>query len=221
MSRPVAIRAVLWDIDGTLLDSEPWHLDATVAVCAGLGYDLTAEEHTTFLGTAYSDFYAALHARRPMPVPFDDWVEAITDRYLARIAEVNPRAGAFALVEAFAARGLRQAAVSNSGRRVVDANIKATGLAHFAFAVSREDVAAGKPAPDSYLLAARRLGVEPAACAVIEDSPTGARAAKSAGMLTIAWPQHPALVFEEVDHLVAHPADIDWDGLCGLPLAAG
>ena len=75
------------------------------------------------------------------------------------------------------------------------------------------DPATGKPDPEGYLLAAKRLGVPPEACAVIEDSPTGARAAKAAGMLTIAWPQSAEHVFEEVDHLVEHPSEVDWHGL--------
>ena len=89
-------------------------------------------------------------------------------------------------------------------------------LPHFEFAVSRDDVTNPKPDPEPYRLAAQRLGIPPEACAVIEDSPPGARAAKAAGMLTIAWPQHPDLVFEEADHLVEDPAHLDWDALCGL-----
>ncbi|HYD67385.1 MAG TPA: HAD family phosphatase [Azospirillum sp.] len=211
-----AIRAVLWDIDGTLMDSEPWHQRATIAECRAHGYDLTDAEYAATLGIAFPEFYARLHAVRPMPVTFQAWADAITDRYIAWLDQVSPRDGAFALVEAFAAKGLRQACVSNSGRRVVEANLRAMSLPHFEFGISRDDVANGKPAPDPYLLAAERLGVSPLACAVIEDSPTGARAAKAAGMLTVAWPQHTHLVFEAADHVVAHPGEIDWDTLCAI-----
>jgi len=210
------LQAVLWDIDGTLLDSEPWHQRATIAVCRTHGYELTDEQYAATLGIAFPDFYARLHAERPMPVSFEAWAGAITDHYIERIGQVNPRDGAFALVEAFAARGLRQACVSNGGRRVVEANLRAMGLPHFAFAVSRDDVRKGKPDPEPYLHAAERLGVPPEACAVIEDSPTGARAAKAAGMLTVAWPQHAHLAFDMADHVVAHPGELDWDALCAM-----
>ncbi|WP_448202646.1 HAD family hydrolase [Azospirillum sp. sgz302134] len=206
----------MWDIDGTLLDSEPWHQRATIAVCRQHGHDMDEAQYAGSLGIAFPEFYARLNAVRPMPLSFRQWADAITDIYLERIAEVEARAGAVALVEAFAERGLRQACVSNSGRRVVEANLRHLAIPHFAFGLSRDDVTNGKPDPEPYLTAAARLGVPPEACAVIEDSPTGARAGKAAGMLTIAWPQHPHLLFEAADHVVEDPAALDWDALCGL-----
>lgn len=212
-SRRPSLRAVLWDIDGTLMDSEPWHQRATIAVCRDCGYAMTEADYAGSLGIAFPEYYARIAARHPMPLDFHAWADAITDRYLARLAEVEPRDGAFALVEEFATRGLRQACVSNSGRRVVAANLAAMGIGHFEFAICRDDVVNGKPDPEPYLLAAHRLGVPATACAVIEDSPTGARSARAAGMLTVAWPQHPGLSFD-ADHVVSHPAEIDWDSLC-------
>ena len=210
------LQAILWDIDGTLLDSEPWHQRATIAVCRSHGYEMSDAQYASTLGIAFPEFYARLHAAQPMPVSFDEWAGAITDHYIARIQQVEPRDGAFALVEAFAARGLRQACVSNSGRRAVEANLLFMNIPHFEFAISRDDVVNGKPDPEPYLRAAERLGVPPAACAVIEDTPTGARAAKTAGMLTVAWPQHGHLVFDMADHIVTHPAELDWDALCAM-----
>ncbi|MBP2315187.1 HAD family hydrolase [Azospirillum soli] len=214
--KAIPIQAILWDIDGTLLDSEPWHQHSTIAVCRRLGHEMSDADYANTLGIAFPELYARLHAARPMVLTFREWADAITDIYLERIAEVEARAGAFALVEAFASRGLRQACVSNSGRRVVEANLRRMGIPHFAFGISRDDVTNGKPDPEPYLLAAERLGVPPEACAVIEDSPTGARAGKAAGMLTIAWPQPPHLLFEAADHVVEDPAALDWDALCGL-----
>ena len=210
------LQAILWDIDGTLLDSEPWHQRATIAVCRSHGYEMSDAQYASTLGIAFPEFYARLHAAQPMPVSFDEWAGAITDHYIARIQQVEPRDGAFALVEAFAARGLLQACVSNSGRRVVEANLRHIASPHFLFGLSRDDVSRGKPDPEPYLAAASRLGVAPAACAVIEDSPTGARSAKAAGMLTIAWPQHADLLFDAADHVVEDPAALDWDSLCDL-----
>lgn len=214
--RAAPIRAVLWDIDGTLMDSEPWHQNAMIEVCRGYGHELSEAMCMASVGVAFRDHYARLHALRPLPVTVDRWADEINALYVARVADVRPRAGAFALVEGFAARGLHQACVSNSGRAVVDANLAAMALPHFRFSISRDDVANGKPHPEPYLRAAETLGLPPDACAVIEDSPTGARSAVAAGMLTIAWPQHPGTIFDAVDHVVEDPARLDWDALCGL-----
>lgn len=213
------IRAVLWDIDGTLMDSEPWHQRAMIEVCKGYGHELDAAVCAASTGVAFREYYEQLHAVRPLPVTVDHWASEINALYLTRVAQVQPRAGAVALVEYFAARGLEQACVSNSGRPVVDANLAAIGLPHFRFSISRDDVANGKPHPEPYLRAAETLGLPPDACAVIEDSPTGARSAMAAGMLTIAWPQHDGMVFDTAHHIVADPAALDWDRLCGLTLS--
>ncbi|PWC39897.1 haloacid dehalogenase [Azospirillum sp. TSO35-2] len=197
------------------MDSEPWHQRITVEVCRGYGHELSDEDCEAMRGVAFRELYATLHARRPFPIAMDRWADEINTLYVARVHQVQPRDGAFALVEAFAARGLQQACVSNSGRMIVDANLKAMAMPHFRFSIAREDVANGKPHPEPYLLAASMMGLPPEACAVIEDSPTGARSAKAAGMLTIAWPQHPAVVFDTVDHLVEDPGALDWDALCG------
>ncbi len=104
-----------------------------------------------------------------------------------------------------------QACVSNSGRRVVEANIGAIAMPDaLRFALSRDDVTHGKPHPEPYLRAAERLGVHPSACIVVEDSPVGARSGKAAGMVTIAWPQHRTLEFDPVDHLIAELHELDW-----------
>jgi HAD superfamily hydrolase (TIGR01509 family) len=208
------IRAVLWDIDGTLVDSEPNHHRALLSVCRSIGLTMTEADGAAFVGISYRDMYPMLSRFGTVTLTFDDLHQAILDEYIASIGRVGPREGAVDLVKRFAAMGLRQACVSNSPHVVVDANLRILNLPELAFAVGREDVVNGKPDPEGYLLAAKRLGLPPEACAVVEDSPTGVRAAKAAGMLAIAWPQNPDFVFEAVDHLVSHPAELDWPALC-------
>ena len=87
-----------------------------------------------------------------------------------------------------AARGVAQACVSNSGRRIVDANITALGIGKMiAFSLSLEDVSAGKPDPEPYREAARRLGAEPQAVVAVEDSGAGARSARAAGLYVVGY----------------------------------
>ena len=119
MRRP-PLQAILWDIDGTLLDSEPWHRDATIAVCRQHGYELSDQGYTATLGVAFTDLYAQLHAVRPMPLSFQAWADAITDAYLERIAEVEARASAFALVDAFARRGRRWTRMPAAARMMAE-----------------------------------------------------------------------------------------------------
>lgn len=209
------IEAVLWDIDGTLLDSEPFHFNSIVAVCEAHGQTVPKSDYDRLLGRSMAEVYAMLNAAQPMPLDLPQLAAACSDYYVAHVAEVPARAGALEKVAELAKRGIPQACVSNSGRRVVEANFGAiVSTIEMAdalrFALSRDDVIHGKPHPEPYLRAAERLGVHPSACIVVEDSPIGARSGKAAGMVTIAWPQHATLEFDPVDHLIAELHELDW-----------
>lgn len=207
------IRAVLWDIDGTLLESEPAHWRAVVAVSRAHGADIRDEELVGYVGLSMNACFRKLAARHPMPVDYDAWLDAVTDHYVERVAAVEPRAEALEHADLFAARGLLQACVSNSGRRVVEANLARMARPALAFGISRDDVASPKPHPEPYLAAAARLGVDPAACLVVEDSPVGAAAGVAAGMRVVAWPQYEELTFDGVAVRAARLGDLDWDAL--------
>jgi beta-phosphoglucomutase-like phosphatase (HAD superfamily) len=209
------IRAVLWDIDGTLLDSEPFHFEAMVAVCARHGHTLAQAEYDLLLGLSMPEVFARITAVQPLPLSLPQFMDGCNDHYVAHVHRVPARPGARERIEFVARQGIPQACVSNSGRRVVDANMKALALPHaLHFGISRDDVTHGKPHPEPYRRAAERLGVPPETCLVIEDSPVGARAARAAGMVTVAWPQQAHLEFDTVDYHIADLADLDWAGLC-------
>lgn len=209
------IEAVLWDIDGTLLDSEPFHFKSIVAVCAAHGQTVPKSDYDRLLGRSMAEVYAMLNAAQPLPLDLPQLAAACSDYYIANVADVPARTGALEKVAELAERGIPQACVSNSGRRVVEANfsVLVSTIAMpdaLRFALSRDDVAHGKPHPEPYLRAAERLGVDPSACIVVEDSPIGARSGKAAGMVTVAWPQHATLKFDPVDHLIAELHELDW-----------
>jgi HAD superfamily hydrolase (TIGR01509 family) len=112
-------------------------------------------------------------------------------------AGIEPMPGAEALLGALRAAGVPLALVSNSRRSFVELAIASAGLAGtFDALVTAEDVANPKPAPDAYLAAARELGVEPAACVILEDSPTGLAAARATGALTVGIPSLPDMTLE-------------------------
>ena len=151
-------RAVAWDIDGTLIDSEPLHQRALVAASAALGDDLSDIEPEAFRGVHAVDIWKALKPRFSAGAGFDAWIAGIERYYVAHAGELEPIPGALEAMRELQARGVGQACVSNSGRTIVDANIKALGIGKIiAFSMSLEDVSAGKPDPEPYREAARRF----------------------------------------------------------------
>jgi HAD superfamily hydrolase (TIGR01509 family) len=181
-------RAVAWDIDGTLIDSEPLHERGLAAASAALGADLSDLEPDAFRGVHAIDIWEALKPRFPAGSSFKTWIAAIESHYVAHARELEPIPGAIQAMRELAARGVAQACVSNSGRRIVDANITALGIGKMiAFSLSLEDVSAGKPDPEPYREAARRLGAEPQAVVAVEDSGAGARSARAAGLYVVGY----------------------------------
>jgi HAD superfamily hydrolase (TIGR01509 family) len=181
-------RAIAWDIDGTLIDSEPLHQRALIAASAALGADLSNLDPEAFRGVHAIDIWKALKPRFPAGALFDTWIAAIEGYYVEHAGELEPNPGALEAMRELAARGVAQACVSNSGRKIVDANIKALGVeTMIAFSLSLDDVSAGKPDPEPFLNAARRLGVEPHATVAVEDSGAGARSARAAGLYVVGY----------------------------------
>ncbi|QFQ88578.1 HAD-IA family hydrolase [Paracoccus kondratievae] len=187
------MRAVLWDLDGTLVDSEPAHELAFDAAIAELGLSVPAEFHDRLLGASEDRVHEALVAQTAITLDRAGW-RAVKWRHYRETADRITRLSQADLLAPLANAGRDMALVSNSTRAEVEHNLSVAGLArYFPVTVSRDDVRRGKPDPEGYLLAAERLGVPPADCVVVEDSPTGAAAGLAAGMTTIFCPQIPTL----------------------------
>jgi HAD superfamily hydrolase (TIGR01509 family) len=165
----------------------------------------TDRAQADMMGMSSPEWSRYLHDELGLPEPPDELNAEVVRRMLARYSERLPLLdGAVEAVERLAARwplGL----ASSSNRELIDVALDAGGLARFfRVTVSSEEVARGKPAPDVYLEAARRLGVEPAACAAVEDSRSGILSARAAGMLVVAIPN---LHFPPPDDVLAE-ADV-------------
>ena len=185
MSGPYA--AVVFDMDGVLADSEPVYYDAVNVVLAPLGKHMTPELQRAVMGHGVEETWAALARELGLNGPLDGLVQAY-DRELCRLlAELRQTLpGVRELIAALRQRRLPVAVASSSCPGWMDALLGGISLADaFDAVVSRTMVARGKPAPDIYLYAAERLGVAPAHCVAIEDTPTGLAAAKAAGMLAV------------------------------------
>lgn len=189
-------RAVAWDIDGTLIDSEGLHQRSLIETGAQFGVDLSDLPDEAFRGIHMRDVWTALKPRFPNTVDRNTWIAAIERYYVAHAPSLSAIPGAVEAVRALAAKGVAQACVSNSGRSIVDANLDVLGVRRLmAFSISLEDVSRGKPDPEPYREAARRLAIRPAAIVAVEDSGAGARSARSAGLYVMGYaPARDAIV---------------------------
>ena len=181
-------RAVAWDIDGTLIDSERLHERSLIETSAAFGVDLSDLPDEAFRGVHMRDVWTALKPRFPRGLEGEDWIAAIERFYVARAPWLSPVPGALETVRALAAKGVAQACVSNSGRAVVDANLDALGIRPaISFSLSLEDVSAGKPDPAPYREAVRRFGLPAATVVAAEDSWAGALSARVAGLYVLGY----------------------------------
>jgi HAD superfamily hydrolase (TIGR01509 family) len=188
-----AVRAVIFDLDGVLVDSEPSHLEADRRLLARYGVDFTEEMKRPYIGRSTSDVMTDLVARFGIPEPAHELV-ARGDAFYLEIVRGSVRvfAPSRSLLGLLHGAGYRLALASGSTPEVIAAVLESAGLRElFDVAISADSVARGKPAPDLFLTAAAELGVAPGACVVIEDSSHGVLAAVAAGMRCIAVPSVP------------------------------
>jgi len=183
-------RAVLFDMDGTLVDSEGLHFDAMKQALLQMGYHVPDALGDRMTGMSGAECHAMLREVLGFKPSLDDYVEGKYRCYLAGAARLERRHGVDASLRLLAETGTRFAIVSNSDRMLVDANLRAACLQQPGLVtVSRNDVVRGKPDPEPYLRAAHLLGVSPENCIVVEDSIPGAVAGLAAGMVVIGWPE--------------------------------
>lgn len=183
-SRPAA---VLWDMDGTLVDTEPYWIATEFELVERYGGTWSLEHAHSLVGNALpeSGEYIRRHGR--VPLTAEQIVDRLLDGVVARVREHIPwRPGAQDLLDRLAADGVPCALVTMSYRRLTEAVLDGLPPGTFRTVVAGDDVRHGKPHPEPYLTAAARLGVEPARCVAIEDSPTGVASAVAAGVPTLA-----------------------------------
>jgi HAD superfamily hydrolase (TIGR01509 family) len=187
---PWQIAAVLLDMDGTLLDTEPSYVSALTAALDAFGYpDATAMCHA-MIGIPGAECEPLLRARYGTSFPFADVIAAFavrSDEIFRAGLPLKP--GTIELLDALREADCPMAVVTSTPRRTAEEHLTLGGIrARFDTLVTCDDVTRGKPSPDIYLLAAARLGVRPQACVVVEDSNPGIAAAYAAQMIAIMGP---------------------------------
>jgi HAD superfamily hydrolase (TIGR01509 family) len=181
--------AVLWDLDGTLVDTEPAWFDAEHEIVAEHGGTWTDEDAHALVGSPLLVSAEYIRARGGVDLPPEEIVEQLLDRVVAAVRRRVPwRPGARELLDEIGARGLPCALVTMSYARLAAAVTDQLPPGTFAAVVTGDEVRHGKPHPEPYLTAAARLGLAPQACLAIEDSPTGVASAVAAGVPVVAVP---------------------------------
>lgn len=206
------LAAVLWDMDGTLVDTEPYWIDSELELVARHAGTWTTADAHSIVGFDLLDAGQELRTRGGVemePVEIANW---LLDRVIARVADELPwRPGARELLAECIAEGVPCAMVTMSWRSLADAVIAAAPAGSFAVSITGDEVTNGKPDPEPYLAAAAALGVDPGACVAIEDSPTGVASAVAAGCATLGVPH--------VVPVAAAPGLTIVDSLAGVDLA--
>ena len=186
---PSEIAAVVFDLDGVLLDSEAAWVEVKREFTEENGGRWKQSAELDMLGMSSTEWSRYMHDDLAVPVPPEQISSEVAGRLVERYRQRLPLLpGAVEAVRSLA-RDWPLALATSSNRNVIDLVLEEAGIADaFAATVSSEEVARGKPAPDVYLDAARKLEVDPGACVAIEDSSNGIRSAHAAGMAVIAIP---------------------------------
>ena len=214
--------AVIFDLDGVLVDAEVWWDEVRQTWAAEHGRAWSQADQAAVMGANSLGWAGIIRERLELDLPDQQIVEeivaAMVERYRTRWA---PRiAGAVDAVQRLAATGLPLAIASSSHQAVIDAALNSLGISNlFRVVVASDEVAHGKPAPDVYLLTARRLGVDPTGCLVVEDSLNGVLAGRAAGMTVALVPNAsvpPAAGAREAASMILSSL-AELDGLPTLP----
>jgi sugar-phosphatase len=186
-----ALRAAIFDVDGVLIDSEPFWRETEIEIFGRYGLHLTEAECMLTTGMRIQEVTRFWFARRPWQGPSTEELALdILQGVIARIRERGvPMPGVYEVIRLFRSRGLRLALASSSAEKLIDTVVDRLQIRASLEAIcSAENEARGKPYPDVYLTAAAKLGVAPERCLAIEDSIAGVASAKAAGMKCIAVP---------------------------------
>lgn len=189
MANEPGIRAVIFDMDGVLTDSEPLINAAAVAMFRERGVPVAPEDFVPFIGTGENRYLGGVAEKYGVPLDLEAAKRRTYEIYLDLVPrQLRAFPGAVELARRARAAGRRVAVASSADRIKIEANLRQIGLppAWWDAVVSAEDAVHKKPAPDLFLAAARQLGLPPAACVVIEDAVNGVAAARAAGMRCVA-----------------------------------
>ncbi|MCX7971476.1 MAG: HAD family hydrolase, partial [Negativicutes bacterium] len=222
------IEAVIFDMDGVLIDSEPLYYANHNQQFARFGFQLSWPEYRQYVGTPDVDMWLDLKRRfgeRVIHRPVEELCRLAAESYQQllwqRRNKLCPIEGVVELLSELKAEGYSLAVASSSHRPVIELVVDALGISRFFTAlVSGDDVGHGNPAPDIFIEAAGRLVTPPGSCLVIEDSANGVKAAKAAGMKVVGFynPNSGGQDIAAADVIIDN--FVGWDWRCQLEIFA-
>lgn len=185
------IHAIIFDMDGVLVDSEPFHIEIEKRQFRQNEILVSQEEHHRYLGVASDMMWKEISQNHKLDLPVEKLIEQNKSEsilFFSELDDIPVMPGLIELLEKLQQKNYPRAVASSSFPEIIDLILEKTGLnKYFDVVVSSREAGKSKPEPDVFLLAAQKLGVHPENCLVIEDSKNGIKAAKSAGMKCIAF----------------------------------
>jgi len=212
MTPPGAFRAAVFDLDGTLIDSETRSRESWLHVFATRGIPPDEALIRSFVGRRGIDMHGLLKERLPGHDPAELMAASSAQFHAPHHPPLGPLPGAVDLIRSLAAAGVPVGLVTSAGRRYAEGSLADLGIrAFFAVVVTAEDVRVGKPDPEGYRAACQALGFPPACCVVFEDAPAGVAAAKAAGAYCVAvTTTHEAAELAAADLVVPDLSVVSW-----------
>ena len=214
--------AVIFDMDGVLIDSEPIHVGIEKLLFNKLGIDVSETVHRSYMGASNEFMYSDLRSRFNLSESVTELIESdelFRSDYFHRLDTIPANDGLISLLSQIKTAGLKLAVATSSSPEIADLLLNKCGIASFFDAiVTTSEAGKSKPSPDVYLLAAQKIGVSPEDCIVFEDSPNGLLAAKSAGIFCVVIQSDSELIqkLSKADYLIQSFTEITLTRLTDL-----
>lgn len=209
MTRPAA---VLWDMDGTLVDSEHYWLSSEQELAASVGEIWTEQDGMNLIGMSLYDSTRLIKQQLSLDLSTQEIIDRLTNSVISKLEVTLPwRPGAESLLRAIRAAGIPTALVTMSMRRNAEAVVSRMGFDAFDYVIAGDEVEHGKPHPEPYLKAAEALGVDIRDCIAFEDSISGLHSAEASGAIAIGIPN--------IVQIPVTPERILWPTLVGVSVS--